>query len=203
MEDTYNIYFATNRLAISTKPIDEITTTLSAEELTSAEEICRTLNIYGSISIITPNPEQFYNYVSSLFVEVEAAGGIATNPQGEDLMIYRNRRWDLPKGHLERGESIEQCAVREVEEETGVRNLTIGEKICTTTHIYNMKGRWEIKRTHWFKMSTTSLTSSLTPQIEEGIEQVSWCSPSQVAENLKSAFPTIQAVYHAARHGEL
>ncbi len=197
MRDTRDIYFATNRLAISRQPIDGITTTISIEELTSAEDLCRKLNTHLAITLLCDDVESTFDMVKSLFVEVTAAGGIATNAQGEDLMIYRNGRWDLPKGHWEYGETIEECAVREVEEETGVSELTLGEKICSTTHIYKMRGVWEIKTTHWYKM-TTPHTAKLIPQTEEGIERVEWCDTARVKENLIGAFPTIRAVYRAA-----
>ncbi len=197
MNNCYDIYFATNRLAISELPISDITTIISANEIKSADVLCRMLNTHGNLAIITPNPTKVFELIASKFQRVTAAGGIVTNSAGDDLMIYRNGRWDLPKGHWEVGETIEECAVREVEEETGVKNITLGDKICHTTHIYKMKGRWEIKQTHWYKMHS-SYSATLTPQREEGIERVAWCSKEQRTSYLPHSFPTIQHVFREA-----
>ncbi len=197
MNNCYDIYFASNRLAISESPIDDIHTIISVDQIKSAESLCRMLNTHGNLSIITPNPTQAFELIASKFQFVTAAGGIVSNDAGEDLMIFRNKRWDLPKGHWERGETIEECAIREVEEETGVRGITLGEKICHTTHIYKMMGRWEIKQTHWYKMRS-SHTAPLIPQQEEGIERVAWCTASQREEYLPHSFPTIQQVFREA-----
>ncbi len=198
MKNSHNIYFASNRLAISSTPIDGINKTINLENIKSADELCQMLNTHKNIAIISDSPSKTLDEISKLFVAVTAAGGIATNDKGLDLMIFRNGRWDLPKGHWEMGETIEECALREVEEETGVSGLTLGDKICTTTHIYKMKGRWEIKQTHWFKMKT-SYSEALVPQTEEGIERVAWCTKEEILRFLPDSFPTIQQVYKMAQ----
>ncbi len=198
MNNSYDIYFTTNRLAISATPIDGITKIISTEEISSAEDLCHMLNIHKNIAIITDNTTEALEAISTHFTTVVAAGGIATNDTGLDLMIYRNGRWDLPKGHWEDGETIEECAIREVEEETGVTGLTISDKICSTTHIYKMKGRWEIKHTHWFAMKT-SHSEALKPQTEEGIERVAWCTKDDIMRYLPDSFPTIQQVYRSSQ----
>ncbi|MFI3292216.1 MAG: NUDIX domain-containing protein [Rikenellaceae bacterium] len=194
MNNCYDIYFATNRLAISDSTISDISTTISVNDIKSANTLCRMMSTHGDLMIVTPTPTETFELVASKFQRVTAAGGIVTNDSGDDLMIYRNGRWDLPKGHWELGETIEECAMREVEEETGVGNLTIGDKICHTTHIYKMNGCWEIKQTHWYKMHS-SHNNTLIPQREEGIERVAWCSKSQIEKYLPSSFPTIQHVF--------
>ncbi|MFI3281917.1 MAG: NUDIX domain-containing protein [Rikenellaceae bacterium] len=195
MEKRYDIHFGTNKLVISSTLIEQRASSISHSEINSADDLCRILNERGDITIITPDTKEVFHKISSLFKQVTAAGGIVSNDNDEDLMIYRNGRWDLPKGHWERGETIEECALREVEEETGVGKLTIGDKICSTRHIYKMRGRWEIKQTHWYKIHS-SHTAVLVPQHEEGIEKVAWCSKSQIAEFLPYSYPTIQQVFH-------
>ena len=116
------------------------------------------------------------------------------NGRGEWLMIHRNGRWDLPKGHLECGERIEECAAREVEEETGVAARVV-RPLCETLHAYYFPktARWELKRTHWYELHAPGCTG-LKPQTEEGIDSAVWCAPREVADNLRDAFPTIRCV---------
>ena len=119
---------------------------------------------------------------------------MVVNDCGEWLMIHRNGRWDLPKGHLECGERIEECAAREVEEETGVAARVV-RPLCETLHAYYFPktARWELKRTHWYELHAPGC-AGLTPQTEEGIDSAVWCAPREVADNLRDAFPTIRCV---------
>ncbi len=151
------------------------------------------LEEFERVTILTPNPEAMYRNFASQFTEVVAAGGVVCNDDSRLLMIYRNGRWDLPKGHWEEGETIEECAIREVEEETGVGGISLGDKICETLHAYSMRGRWEIKTTHWYAMRSSD-TRELRPQKEEGIERAKWCKREKIAKKLKDSFPTIKSV---------
>lgn len=133
---------------------------------------------------------------------IEAAGGLVFNHKEEVLFIYRNGRWDLPKGKVEKGESLEDSAMREVEEETGVRDLKITRFIDTTYHILKRNGSYKLKETHWFEMST-AFSGKLIPQKEEGIKKVKWKNfdKSQIAirnsyENIKLLFPQEYLVNH-------
>ena len=126
---------------------------------------------------------------------VEAAGGVVENEQGEVIMIRRNERWDLPKGHRELGESFAECAAREAEEETGVKVSEVGELLATTLHAYNIYGHWELKHTAWYAMCGNS--SELLPQREEGIVQALWVARDEITERIKNSFPTIKEVFAA------
>jgi 8-oxo-dGTP pyrophosphatase MutT (NUDIX family) len=97
-----------------------------------------------------------------------AAGGLVFNQKKEVLMIFRNDFWDLPKGHIELNESIEECAIREVEEECGILAPKVIDKIIITYHTYFYKGQKVLKENHWFKMTYIG-DEKLVPQIEEGI----------------------------------
>lgn len=158
--------------------------------------ILKILETTNNIAVYTNKLNEAYEVFVAQFVMVEAAGGAVLNPKGELMMILRNNRWDLPKGHLESLESLEQCAVREVEEETGVGGLSVVRHLCDTYHFYFMHQRWELKRTYWYEMRTES-TIAPKPQTEEGIERVVWCSKGQVAENIKNTFPTIVNVVNS------
>jgi 8-oxo-dGTP pyrophosphatase MutT (NUDIX family) len=121
---------------------------------------------------------------------IMAAGGLVENEKGELLLIFRKKHWDLPKGKLDPGESIEQCAVREVEEETGLRNVTLGELIDVTLHEYEENGERISKKTAWYKMRGSSL-DPLTPQTEEQIEAIKWVKPSELRPYMQNTYPNI------------
>ncbi len=128
---------------------------------------------------------------------VTAAGGWVENSFGEVLWIHRLGQWDLPKGKLEPGEAIDECAVREVEEECGIGGITLGSKLCDTLHRYEMKGVAYVKTTHWFRMKVDG-RPELTPQTEEGIEDVRWMAEAEWREAAKDTYATIQEVMRTA-----
>lgn len=107
--------------------------------------------------------------------QIIAAGGLVTNPHGEILWIYRRGFWDLPKGKLDDGETIQTCAVREVQEETGIVGVQLHEMLCFTNHTYFDKYLNEevIKRTYWFHMSIPNAQNGI-PQTTEDIEKIEW-----------------------------
>lgn len=146
-----------------------------------------------SLTVISPEAEEVWHEFTGDFELRTAAGGVVENAAGDTLMIYRNDRWDLPKGHLEEGESIEECALREVEEECGIGGLRIVAPIVSTLHTYEWDGRSVLKRTHWYRMRTDS-TATPAPQTEEGITRAEWLAPAQVAEALRDTYPTIRNV---------
>lgn len=121
---------------------------------------------------------------------IMAAGGIVENEKGELLLIFRKKHWDLPKGKLDDGESIEACAVREVEEETGLTNILLGDLIDTTTHQYEENGEQITKKTAWYKMKGSSL-DHLTPQTEEEIEDIRWVKPDELQSYTENTYPNI------------
>ena len=124
---------------------------------------------------------------------IEAAGGLVFNKEEQILMIFRNGKWDLPKGKLEEGENKKQCAIREVEEECSIVGLDITEKIIETYHTYSLKGEEILKRTYWYKMRT-DFDGELSPQIEEGITKVSWVSKDKISEKLTNSYGNISDV---------
>jgi 8-oxo-dGTP pyrophosphatase MutT (NUDIX family) len=120
---------------------------------------------------------------------VEAAGGLVKNQYGEYLFIYRNDKWDLPKGKIEKKEKTKVAAVREVEEECGIK-VKLGNKICKTYHTYIWKGKFTLKKTHWFDMNYKG-NDKLVPQLEEGITDVRWFKTEKIGEILDNTFPSI------------
>lgn len=193
------VYFADKAVAFAASAPDGTWYALpgvTASDL-SRPKILKILESHNSVVLLAPDPEAAFAAFAAQFARVEAAGGVVVNDRGEWLMIRRNGRWDLPKGHLEAGESVERCAEREVEEETGVRGKVV-RPLCETLHAYwfPKTERWELKRTRWFELRPTQ-PSALAPQTEEGIERVVWCSPAEAAEHVRDAFPTIRRVAEA------
>ena len=128
------------------------------------------------------------------FTLIQAGGGVVRNPQGRILFIKRRGKWDLPKGKLEIGEDISECAQREVEEETGVKGLFVLGKRVVTYHIYKQDQRWYLKETHWYNMYSDS-KEDLHPQKEEDIEVCAWKKPKKLKKLLKNSFSSLQEVF--------
>lgn len=124
----------------------------------------------------------------------KAGGGLVYNKKGEVLFIFRNGKWDLPKGGIEKGESIEETAIREVEEETGVSGLKITGKLQKTYHVFKRNGQYKLKVTHWFEMKT-NFVGTPKGQADEGIEQVVWMKPKQIKEALGNSYENIKLLF--------
>lgn len=127
--------------------------------------------------------------------KIIAAGGIVINAKNEILMIFRRGKWDLPKGKLDENESIEDCAVREVAEETGLVNITLEQYIGKTYHEYFEKWLQEdvVKETWWFKMKVLN-SNKLIPQLEEDIEKVEWVGMQDLNLKLQNTYQNIQEI---------
>ena len=137
----------------------------------------------------------FSQFVSRLKVEV-AAGGLIRNGRGQALLFWRRGAWDMPKGHQESGETLEQCALREVREETGLTRLELGGPICVTYHTYHNNGNFVLKESHWYKMSLI-VDEAVRVQTEEDIEKALWCGPLRLKRLLKDAYPSVRDVFAA------
>ena len=144
--------------------------------------------------IYHPNNEEILKkFTKKIPLEI-AAGGVVTNKEGKVLFIYRNDKWDLPKGKLEKGESIKECALREVEEETGVKGLKIENFLTTTYHIFKRNGVYKLKEVHWYAMRT-SFKGPLKGQKSEGIEKVKWKGPKKIEKALENSYTNIRSLF--------
>ena len=139
---------------------------------------------------LSKNPKQTFKKLKKDSVLIKAAGGLVESAEKNYLFIFRNKRWDLPKGKLERGEKMSEAAVREVEEECGVKIAKLGEKICKTYHIYPLETKMIIKKTNWYRM-TVKGEPKLVPQKEEGIEKAVWLNSYEISSVVKNTFPSI------------
>ncbi len=126
---------------------------------------------------------------------VVAGGGLVFNDKGQMLFIHRNSKWDLPKGKVDKGESIEEAAVREVEEETGVKDVKIESLLGITYHIFQRNGKYKLKETHWYKMHTT-YNGKLKPQKNEGIDKVVWLDEKEAKEALEKSYANIKTLFN-------
>jgi len=132
--------------------------------------------------------------------QIIAAGGLVTNPQGQILWIFRRGFWDLPKGKLDDGETIQTCAVREVEEETGIKNIRLHELLKFTNHTYfdTHLNQEVVKRTYWFHMTIPTEQKGI-PQATEDIEKIEWHSLATAKHCLEQTYPSIIEVIEAYR----
>ena len=121
---------------------------------------------------------------------IKAAGGLVKNTNGEILLIFRRGKWDLPKGKLDEGETITECAKREVQEETGLQQLEVGKPIQITYHTYVQFGKHILKESHWYAMKATG-NEKLIPQTEEDITQIIWAKKEDLNKYYSNTFPTI------------
>jgi 8-oxo-dGTP pyrophosphatase MutT (NUDIX family) len=143
--------------------------------------------------VICNNTREYLKEIVENITLIEAAGGIVKNENDEYLFIYRNDRWDLPKGKIEKGEKVKQAAVREVEEECGIEVSKLGKKLCKTYHVYISREEVVLKKTHWFKMRSVG-QDKLKPQKEEGITDVRWFKKGKIATIVENTFPSIMDV---------
>jgi len=127
------------------------------------------------------------------FKVIEAAGGIVQNEKKDLLFIRRLGKWDLPKGKMEKGEKEEQCALREVTEETGVSGLQLKKKVGETFHVYDEFGKHFLKISHWYHM-TCSGNQVLKPQVEENITRIKWVKTRDIKETIKDTYPAIKDI---------
>ena len=141
-----------------------------------------------------PDEKEILKTLKSKMPVQKAGGGLVYNRNNEVLFIFRNGKWDLPKGGIEKGEEIEYTAIREVEEETGVNKLVITNKLQKTYHIFRRNGRYKLKITHWFEMRTNFI-GTLQGQIDEGIEKVAWLSKDEIPEALKNSYENIKLLF--------
>lgn len=146
--------------------------------------------------VLSDDPEAAFRAFRSHMTCVEAAGGLVEDAEGRILMMFRKGRWDLPKGHVEQGETHEAAALREVAEETGLRQVRILGPLTDTRHCYDTYGRWELKRTRWYRMRCTHPAPPV-PQREEGITEIEWMRGAELWKAVGSSYGTIRDVFDA------
>lgn len=137
------------------------------------------------------SPEALEQMLAEQLIEIKAAGGLVQNGAGELLLIYRRGHWDLPKGKIDEGESEQEGALREVREETGLKNLTAGEKLATTYHVYDHEDQSILKTTDWYAMESKQ-REKLTPQLEEDILIARWVGKQEASALVKNSYSIVR-----------
>lgn len=127
---------------------------------------------YNRVVVYSNDIAALWHDFQEIYKIIGAAGGVVKNDKNEVLMIFRLGVWDLPKGKIDKGETPEIAAVREIQEETGLNEVELGDFLCHTYHTYTMKEKRILKKTWWYKMSTPEMT--LIPQTSEDIEEATW-----------------------------
>ena len=136
------------------------------------------------------DPKATFNNSLKKLKEIRAAGGVVKNGDGDYLFIYRLGKWDLPKGKLDNDEHMKSAAVREVEEECGIRVDYLGRKIISTYHVYPLKGTLVVKKTNWYEMGVNKVPK-LKPQLEEDITEAVWLDKTKFSKVRKNTYPLI------------
>jgi len=151
------------------------------------------LTVYDNNRPVEIRDEAEWEHFSRDFTLIHAAGGIVSDGKGDILMIHRLGCWDFPKGKVETGEAWPEAALREVTEETGLRDIVLAEPLPNTYHTYILRGTPILKITHWYAMSAPQ--QSLTPQTEEDISQAVWVPREEVAERLQESYLSLKELW--------
>ena len=187
------IYLTSNLMDYNQKEDSVLVRIHSLDELPMMYDELVNKNQFIEVYYYHENEKLLLTTFSAAFKIIEAAGGLVKNHKGEYLFIYRNGKWDLPKGKLEKGETIPVAAIREVEEECGISKLKIIKELDSTYHAYHLDGKSILKRTYWYDM-TCDDKSSLVPQTEEGITDVKWLAKNDLEEVNDNTFGSIKEV---------
>jgi 8-oxo-dGTP pyrophosphatase MutT (NUDIX family) len=167
------------------------------DESSTIDKAIKFLESGKEIGIVykSENVDESWKRFISKYILIEAAGGLVKNKDGKFLFIFRNGKWDLPKGKAEYDETPEMTALREVEEECGLKDLKIEKEIAKTFHTYKEKGKLILKKTHWYLM-TIAEEQKLIPQTEEGITELKWVAENRIErEVLVNTYASIKGLF--------
>ena len=148
----------------------------------------------NSVHLFHKNKDKLLKYFFKLIPTVIAAGGKITNSKSETLFIYRNDKWDLPKGKAEKNEQLPQTALREVKEETGIKEVSINKPLDITYHIFRRNNEYRLKVTYWFDMFS-DYEGIFFPQLDEGITDVKWVKKADLEEVKINSYPNIRLLF--------
>ncbi len=167
---------------VSTQHLDVILDLINTKVPTNLLSLTITVDDYQAVKL----------YLKGKFKVIKAAGGLIIK-KDKFLMIYRMKKWDLPKGKKESGEKYKQTAEREVEEECNVQ-VKVGKKLCTTWHTYTMNKNSMLKKTRWYVMELIDDSNS-QPSVDEDIEELRWMNQKEVYLALENSYKSIRFVF--------
>jgi 8-oxo-dGTP pyrophosphatase MutT (NUDIX family) len=191
------IYFTNKSIVISEAPFEKtglpegdvyMIDTDAKERIDEAVEKLKD----HEVIVLAGNEEKIIKKFEKRFSLIKAAGGFVYD-KNNILFIFRKGKWDLPKGKLDKGESLETCAVREVEEETGLKNVIFKKPLTVTYHTYSEKGKEILKETHWFLLHADS-SMPLDPQTMEDIEECKWTGFDDLEDFMANTYPLVKEV---------
>ncbi|RKD14319.1 NUDIX hydrolase [Pelobium manganitolerans] len=200
MAQKYNIYINEKALIITSK-LPESASNYQLVELQGFdfEKFYHDLskNPKSKFLLLSDEPKAVFQSIKKKVRVIEAAGGLVRNEDGKYLFIHRHGRWDLPKGKLEADEKKKDAAVREVQEECGIKVKKLRQKIIKTYHVYEIKGKPVLKVSHWYAMDAKG-KQKLIPQLEEGISEVKWFAKNEFNVVRANTFANILQVIDCA-----
>lgn len=152
----------------------------------------RKLKNLDSVTLVTRDKPALKQFVKSRFLIIKAAGGVVSK-KDQILLIDRLGKWDFPKGKFDKGETPEQCALREVEEECAIQ-VKLGTHICNTWHTYTQNRKSILKKTFWYAMDCVN-DREMKPQSEEGIEDIRWFYEGDAKIALINSYPSMRFLF--------
>lgn len=196
---TYRIYINNNTLYITddASELDVEVSRLTAADFDFPSFYKQISGLSGkSYLLLDQNPKAVFKSIKKSCLIIKAAGGLVASAKDNYLFIFRNKKWDLPKGKVEKGEKMKEAALREVEEECGVKISDNKEKLCKTYHVYTLGTDIVLKKTNWYSM-TVKGEPKLVPQKEEGITKACWLNGTQLGPVIANTYPSIMDVLQA------
>ena len=193
MGQKYKVFINTKLIILTSSPPKSKNAILFPLATTSFQTALQTLKSAKTkkIFLIGDDPATLMNTFKSKLPVVQAGGGLVQNENGKILFIFRKGKWDLPKGKVDKGETLEKGAKREVKEETGVKKLQLNGLAGVTYHVFKRNGKYQLKETHWFHMKTT-YTGKLKPELQEDITKAKWKGSKKMAKALENSYENIK-----------
>lgn len=194
----YKVFINDQEISFENKISQKEKVRSNVKEFTSVNQLALAVKKVEStrnIRFFSTKPFRDFQSFLKHFKIIRAAGGLVHKSDAPDkiLLIFRQGKWDLPKGKIDKGEGVKEAALREVKEECGIGNLMITEKLKNTYHLYINKGEWVVKKSCWFRMETSD-KKILKPQAEEGIEKAEWISTKKLPEYLPLSYASIASL---------